>query len=164
MKFYVRIILLFAVFYGFTLPSPSYGQDSRTTFEVSHQMREAERRAIVAMNLQLDAAEAEKFWPLYDAYRAKTKDAEKTRDSLIRELGESLTDMSNETADHMVSRALDLEVNNQKNKRSYISSLKAVLDGPKYFRYYQIETKLDAIFTYSWTKNIPLATGEAAAQ
>jgi len=69
--------------------------------------------------------------------------------------------MTEKEADSLVSRALKLEVNNQKLKQRHILGLRSVLEDANIFKYYQIETKLDAIFTHGRTKSIPLVqTGE----
>ena len=69
--------------------------------------------------------------------------------------------MSESRADDLAERALDLDISNKKIKEKHILSLRKTLDGAKIFRYYQIETKLDAIFESGWTRTVPLVfTGD----
>ena len=135
---------------------PCYAQSKAAQFEVQHQTRETQRRTIIANNLKLSEAEEDGFWVRYDSYRASVKEAEKIRSGLLEELSKTLVDMSEQEADSMVERALQLEVDNQILKQKHILGLSSVLDGANIFKYYQIETKLDASFTQGWTKNIPL--------
>ncbi len=131
--------------------------DPNTVFEVTRQIREAKRKAIVAENLGLNEMEAEKFWPAYDDYRAKIKKKEKVRLGLLKQFSENITDLQGEDAASMVPRALDLEIEIQQLKKEHIAGLKPIFSVTKFFRYYQIETKLDARFKFGWTKRIPLA-------
>ena len=59
-----------------------------------------------------------------------------------------------------MSSALALEGEEQSAKQSYLAELAPHFSGARYFRLYQLETKLDAIFTFGWTKGIPLAITE----
>jgi len=141
--------------------APAYAQSRTTKFEIQHQKREADRRLLVAKAIKLDPSEEKEFWEKYDDYRAKTKEAEKVRFRLVEELAANLTNMSKSRADDMTQRALDLDVSNKKIKEKHILSLRRTLDGAKIFRYYQIETKLDAVFDNGWTRTVPLVfTGE----
>jgi len=149
----------FVLFFAWS--APAFSQSRAAIFEIQHQKREADRRLLVAKSLKLDESEEKDFWNKYDAYRIKTKEAEKLRYALVEELAANLTNMSKSRADDMVERALELDVNNKEIKEKHILSLRKTLDGAKIFRYHQIETKLDAIFDHGWTRTVPLVfTGE----
>jgi len=66
--------------------------------------------------------------------------------------------MSSVEAESIVKRALDMEIGHQKLKKEYILDLKSksILVGTKFLRYYQIETKLIAIFKNQLTEVVPL--------
>lgn len=65
--------------------------------------------------------------------------------------------MDDATATEISVSALDLESDQQAAKRKYIDDLSPHFRGARYFRLYQLETKLDAIFRFGWTRSIPLA-------
>lgn len=156
----LKVLPAFLVLF-FAWSAPAFAQSRTAIFEIQHQKREADRRLLVAKTIKLDKSEEKEFWAKYDDYRAKTKEAEKIRYGLVEELAENLTMMSERRADNMVQRALDLDVYNKKIKEKHILSLRKTLDGAKILRYYQIETKLDAIFDHGWTRSVPLVlTGE----
>ncbi len=69
-----------------------------------------------------------------------------------------MPDMSSVEAESIVKRALDMEIGHQKLKKEYILDLKSksILVGTKFLRYYQIETKLIAIFKNQLTEVVPL--------
>lgn len=149
---YFSIILVFVALCS----SEAIAQSKGASFEIQHQAREIERRAIIAKNLDLTETEEKAFWNKYDQYRLKVKKAEKVRLGLIGELSENLVEMSEKSADSLVARASRLDVDTQKLKEKHLRSLRPVLGGAKIFKYYQIETKLDATFKHGWTRKIPL--------
>jgi len=136
--------------------APVFAQSRTAVFEIQHQKREADRRLLVAKAMRLDVSEEKEFWHKYDVYRAKTKEAEKVRFKIVEELAANLKNMSEERADDLTQRALDLDVSNKKIKEKHILSLRKTLNGAKVYRYYQIETKLDAVFDSGWTRSVPL--------
>ncbi len=141
-----------------------YAQSSQDKFEVSFQANETKRRATIASVMLFTGAEAAKFWPLYDAYRARVKDHQLQRILMLEKLSESMVGMGDEVATEVVNNALQLERDQERRKRDFISDLHPILTGARYFRYYQVETKLDAMFTYGWTQQIPLAITEDEAK
>lgn len=134
--------------------------DLNTQFEVQHDIREAERRAIVATNLQLSDAESEKFWPLYDAFRNKVKDQEKAGQNLLYRMAKTFGNIPQDQAEGMVSEAMTIESNVEKISRDHINELKGVISGAKLFRYFQINARLNAIFEYQLTQKVPLIPAE----
>ena len=129
---------------------------SQTEYELAHQKEEIERKATVAANLPLLDAEAEAFWDLYLEYRAADKEMDDQRVNLMLRLTESYEDLADDEGNRLVTDALRLEEERQSLKKRYFKKFARVLPGQRLFRYYQIETKLDAQKRYDWTLIIPL--------
>ena len=138
----------------------SHAQDRHTGFEVSYELREVKRKAVIADNLVLTEAEAQKFWPIYNAYRAKIKDKAKALIELLQPFAGDMSSISNEKSKSIVKRALDMEIGYQNLNNKYILDLqsKSILSGTKLLRYYQIELRLNAIFKNGLTETVPLVT------
>lgn len=140
--------------------APAHAQTAQDKFEVSFQARETQRRATISSTMRFDEKEAEQFWPIYDQYRLAAKSHQLKRLKMIARLAETGVDMDAATAREISSNALALETEQQSAKAKYISGLSPHFTGARYFRLYQLETKLDAIFRFGWTKGIPLAVTE----
>jgi len=138
------------------LCTTTYAQN-QTEYELQHQMAETERQAMVAGNLPLLDSEAEAFWKLYLEYRAAAKEMDDTRANLIRRFAGSFQDLDDKEGQRLVTDALRVEEQRQALKKRYLKIFTRVLPGQRMFRYYQIETKLDAMQRYGWTRHIPLA-------
>ena len=70
---------------------------------------------------------------------------------MLSKISTSLVGMSDELANETVAAALQLELDQQQAKNEFISSLNILFSNARFFRYYQVETKIDAVFTHGWT-------------
>ena len=129
----------------------------QTEYELQHQMAETERQAIIADDMPLLESEEEAFWKLYLEYRAAAKEMDDKRTSLLRRYAGSFEDLDAKQGTRLVTDALRLEERRQLLKKRYLKKFARILPGKRLFRYYQIETKLDAMLRYSWTRQVPLA-------
>lgn len=138
------------------LISNATGAQSQTEYELAEQEEAAERRATVAASLSLLDSQVEEFWNLYLEYRAADKEMDDQRANLMRHLAESFEDLANDEGNRLVTEALTIEEQRQLLKKRYFEKFADVLSGQQLFRYYQIETKLDAKKRHEWTGFIPL--------
>ena len=139
-----------------TLLSTVTSAQSQAEYELAHEAEENERRATVAANLPILESEADVFWNLYLEYRAADKEMDDRRANLILRFAESYEDLAEDEGNRLVVNALELEEQRQLLKKSYFKKFADVLPGQRLFRYYQIETRLDAKKRHNWTSNMPL--------
>ena len=163
MRFFAVLIAGTLMMSAVTISAPVQAQNSQDGFEVNFQARETQRRALVASAMGFDETEAEKFWPVYDAYRAKEKTHQLRRRKMLQMVANAGVGMDEKTSDEIVTGALKLEADQDAAKSAYMKTLRKTFSGARYFRLYQLETKLNALFTYGWTSNIPLAVTEEEA-
>ena len=130
---------------------------SQTEYEQMHREGDTLRQATVAANLPLFDSEAEAFWDLYLEYRVADKELDDQRADLLRRFAESEDDVTDDEGILFVTESLRIEKQRQALKQSYLMKFSLVLPGSKLFRYYQIETKLDALKRNLWTSQVPLA-------
>ncbi|MEP1421979.1 MAG: hypothetical protein ABJK59_09450 [Erythrobacter sp.] len=148
----------------FALPVTAQAQSAQDGFEVSFQARETQRRATIARTMRFTDEEGTEFWPIYDQYRLAAKAHQLRRFNMIRRLAANSVEMDAATADMIAESAVELEMDQVSAKGDYMKDLAPHFDGSRYFRLYQLETKLDAIFRFGWTKDIPLALTEEELQ
>jgi len=118
----------------------------------------ADKKLLIANNMDLTDAEAKQFWPLYDSYQTELQQINQQLGSAIDLYAETLNKDSvpNETAEKLLSDALDIEEAEVKLKRSYAEKLENVLPPTKAARYLQIENKIRAIMRAELAQRIPL--------
>jgi hypothetical protein len=118
----------------------------------------ADKKLVVAANMDLNEAEGKAFWPIYDAYQ---KELHELNDRLVAAIvgyadaynKDTLTD---EMATSLTNTALSIEQDEVTLQKTYATRLKGVLPGKKIARYLQIESKIRALVRYEMADNIPL--------
>lgn len=119
----------------------------------------ADKRLVIAGNMQLSDAEAKKFWPVYEAYQ---NDLHNLNEKMVRIINEyslaySKGAILNSTAKRLLDDTLALEMAEARLKQSYVPILSKALPATKMARYLQIENKIRALIRYELAKGIPLA-------
>ena len=145
----ILIICLFAV--------PAFAQmPTEATMDSVRDAMKAQKRAFIAVNMQLTEEEEGKFWPLYDAYQKELVSFNKRTAKLIEEYAENYQAMTDEKAKKLLKHFLDLEDDIQKARRLNVKKFKEVLPAIKVFRYFQLENKINAVIKFDLAENIPL--------
>jgi hypothetical protein len=122
----------------------------------------ANRKALVAVNLELSADEAARFWPLYDRYLNEIQATGDRLARVIQEYSASFRDLSNETAMKLMDEYLAIEADRVQVRRAYLAEFASALPGRTVARLYQIENKLDAVIRYDLAASIPVVEEEAS--
>ena len=118
----------------------------------------ADKKLLVADNMQLTDSEAKAFWPIYDAYQ---KDLQKINDRLGKAIStyaaaynqDTLTDAQ---ATQITSDVIGVEESEAKLRKTYAGKLAKALPGKKVARYLQIESKIRALVRFELAGQIPL--------
>ena len=139
--------------------APATGQDaSDANMEILKQKLKADKKLIVARNMDLSEPEAKQFWPIYDAYQ-------KELDQVNQKLGQTIKDYADAfnkgpvedgTAKKLLNEALSVEEQETRLKRSYADKLEKVIPYTKVARYIQIETKIRSLVRMELAQQIPL--------
>jgi hypothetical protein len=147
------------------LAAPAFAQGKPAADKPADNMQilreklKADKKLVVAANMDLTEAEAKAFWPVYEGYQ---KELQKINDRLAMAIvayakeynAKSLTD---DKASKLIDEALAIEEDEAKLKRSFVPRLSKVLPGRKVARYLQIENKIRAIIKYEIAAEVPLA-------
>jgi len=155
------IVLLTA----FLLAAPVFAQGKPAADKPADNMQilreklKADKKLVVAANMELTDAEAKGFWPVYEEYQ---KELQKINERLASTIvayakeynAKSLTD---DKAKKLIEEALAVEDSETKLKRSFVPKLSKALPGRKVARYLQIENKIRAIVKYEIAAEVPLA-------
>jgi hypothetical protein len=118
----------------------------------------ADKKLLVASNMDLTDAEAKQFWPMYESYQQQLQQINQRLGRTIMEYADALNKgpIPNETAEKLMSDALDVEEAEVKLKQSYAGKLEQVLPATKVARYIQIENKIRAAVRSELAQRIPL--------
>jgi hypothetical protein len=124
----------------------------------------ANRKAFVAVNLELNADEAKTFWPLYDKYQTEMNAIQDRALAVIEEYTSTFRDLPNDKAVQLMDSWLTTETERVQVRRTYLPEFGKILPGRTVARFYQIENKMDAVIRYDLAKAIPVIDEKATAK
>ena len=120
---------------------------------------QADKKLLVAQNMNLTEAEAKGFWPVYESYQ---KDLTAINNRLLDTVKafagiyNTGTAVSDDQAKTLMDQYLAVEQDEVNLKKTYAGKLKGVIPTAKIARYLQIETKIRAAVKWDLSKNVPL--------
>jgi predicted outer membrane protein len=118
----------------------------------------ADKKLVVATNMELTESEAKAFWPIYDEYQ---KDLQKLNQRLANLL-ESYADdfrkksLTDDKAKKLINEATAIDQAEANLKTTYAPKLSKVLPVRKVVRYLQVENKIRAVIKYDLASGVPL--------
>jgi hypothetical protein len=118
----------------------------------------ADKKLVVATNMELTETEAKGFWAIYDEYQKDLQKINRRIANLLESYaadfrGKSLTD---EKAKKLINEAVAIEQAEANLKSTYAPKLSKVLPVKKVARYLQIENKIRAVVKYELATGVPL--------
>lgn len=123
----------------------------------------ANRRALVAVNLNLTSEQAAQFWPLYDKYMAEIAAIGDRALATITDYVDHFETLSNEKALQLMTDYLGAEAERLKVRQTYLPEFAKILPGRTVARFYQLDNKIDAILRYELAATIPVMEEKPAA-
>ena len=149
--------IVLAALMGSALPATAQ-ESSDTNMEILKQKLKADKKLIVAGNMDLSDADAKKFWPIYDAYQKDLEQVNQKLGQTIKDYAEAFNKgpIADNTAKKLLGDVLSVEEQETKLKRTYADKLEQVLPYSKVARYIQIETKIRSLIKMELAQQIPL--------
>jgi hypothetical protein len=117
------------------------------------RQRKAETLATV---MQLSAADAAKFWPIYAEYDAELTKLNDLRMANIQEYARAYDQMTNEKADELIQKALAYRKQRPDLVEKYYVRVKQALGATTAGRFFQIEDQLLSIIDLQIDSSLPV--------
>src|SRR5512137_773053 len=143
----MRFVGLVVLGLALCIAIPAVAQDKpASNMEILRQKIQADKKLLVAANMELTEGEAKGFWPVYDAYQADLGQLNARLGQLIKRYAEAYRTqaLDDATAKSLMDEALAVERSEVTLRESYVPKLSAVLPATKVARYLQIENKIRA--------------------
>ena len=139
------------------LAAGATAQTVKDSLEVTRQAVESQRRILVSGALPLTDAEADAFWPLYDAYEKERRPLDERANKLVADFLAGAAALTDAQAKAMIEEALEVEEGRLRVRRAYLSRMVKAIPARKVARFFQIDNKLDSVVRADVAKQIPLA-------
>lgn len=138
---------------------PALAQEISTTdMQILLDKLRADKKLLVAENMQLPEAEAKAFWPIYESYQGELTKINKRLGDLIASYAKdyNAATLTDERAGKLVEEFLAVQQAEVDLNRGYAQKLGAVLPQKKVARYLQIESKIRNLIRMDLAEGIPL--------
>jgi hypothetical protein len=106
--------------------------------------------------MQLSAADAAKFWPIYSEYDADLTKVNDLRASNIQEYANSYSEMTDAKADELVQNALAYQKQRSELLAKYYDRVKQTLGAVTAARFVQVENQLLLIIDLQIASSLPI--------
>ena len=161
MRTYIRTPLLVSALIASLagLAVPAWTQDKPAdNMQILREKVKADKKLLVATNMELTESEARNFWPVYDEYQKELQKINERLHALLNSYAadyrkKSLTD---EGAKKLIDEAVAIDEAEVKLKSSIVPKLNKALPARKIARYLQIENKIRAVIKYDLAATVPL--------
>jgi hypothetical protein len=102
----------------------------------------SQKKQIIAENMGLSDAEAEKFWPVYDQYAAELSKIYDVKVALLKDYTNNYNSMTGEQAENYIRKRGEAEQSIMKLRLKYIPAFRNVLSGRETALFYQLDWRL----------------------
>lgn len=153
MKHLARMMLIFATLFAL---QTAFASDD---MQILRDKVKADKKLVVALNMELTEAEGKAFWPVYEDYQKDLEKLNQRTATLIRNYADEYTanTLTDEKAGKLVDEMIAIEKAEADLKKSYVPKLGKALSMKKVARYLQIENKIRVLVKVELADAIPLA-------
>ena len=154
----MKYISILAVLLIASLALPVFAQQEKPAdnMAIVREAIRAEKKVLIADNMQLTEAEATAFWPVYEEYQNAMKPLVDRAVKMIQDYAANYETMTDEAAGALLKEYMGIQKEQVKIKETYLPKFQKVLPMKKVARYYQIENKIGAVISYDLAGQIPL--------
>lgn len=142
-------------------PNAAPAQSGQAITDQDIQMLRSDLRSakkqIIAQNMTLSDAQAEKFWPVYDAYSQEVSKLNDTRLALIKQYADSYNNMTDAQANSLLKQALALDESFVKLRQTWVPKFEKVITPKQTAAFFQLDRRIELLVNLQLAANIPLA-------
>ena len=114
------------------------------------------KKQIIAANMKLTDTQAEKFWPVYDAYTQQTTKLGDGRYALVKEYANHYEDMTDAQAVSLVTKMATLDEQTATLRQQWIPKFEKVLTGKQTALFIQLDRRINLLLDLQFAANIPI--------
>jgi Spy/CpxP family protein refolding chaperone len=116
----------------------------------------ANRKELMAQNMNLTADEATKFWPIFDQYRKEAIKPNDDRWALIKEYAANYNTMTDAQAEDYMKKATAVDQQLVALRLRYVPVFEKIISAKKTALWYQIDRHIDLMINLQLSSMIPM--------
>jgi len=157
----IRKVIILPIVCGLLVSAaPVFAADTaaETNMQILLDKVKADKKLVVAANMNLSDAQSKVFWPIYDAYQKDLMKINEGTAKMISGYADAYNSgaMTDKQAQALIKEALAIEASEVAMHKSYAAKLGKVLPARVVARYLQIENKIRAAIRFEMADKIPL--------
>jgi hypothetical protein len=133
------------------------GGDFTSEIELTRAAIQVRRQALITAVMDLEGKEADAFWPLYRDYRTAMAKVNDRYVKLVVSYLDGHETLTDDAAGQMLNDYLGIERDRTSVKAKYLPRFRKVMPARKVARFFQADSKLDAVISAELARMIPLA-------
>ena len=140
-------------------PVPALSQDKPAdNMQILREKVKADKKLLIATNMELTESEAKGFWPVYEWYQRKLTAINQRMVKLIESYAADYqaNTLTDEKAKKLTEELVAIGKAETELQAASVPKLSKVLPPKKVARYLQIENKIRAVVKYELAKAVPL--------
>lgn len=137
MRNILRILLTLSLFLPFTVTAQEVGEEAGDA--TRNEKIQALRVSFISQKLNLTVEEAQKFWPLYNAYQDELEVVRKEKLQVLKGVKDQLVYMTDEQASVLLDKHVSNEVKEAELLKKYAVTFKTVLPVKKVVMLFKAE-------------------------
>ena len=133
-------------------------QGSQLLSQAEVERIRVEKKAWIALNMDLKPEDTNAFWPIYESYQKELRQINLRLVRLVESYGNHYRNntLADETARKLTEESLAVDEAELKLRRAYFGRLNKALSGRKAARYLQLESRVHTQVRYELAANLPL--------
>jgi hypothetical protein len=116
----------------------------------------AQRKQIIAANMNLSGAEAEKFWPVYEQYVSDLMKRNGTKYALIKKYIQTQGNLTDTEAESAVDQWVGVDQSVAELRKKYIPSFRKALSPKNTALFYQLDRRVQLMIDLQLASSIPM--------
>ena len=116
----------------------------------------AQRKQIVAQNMNLTADEATKFWPIFEQYRREAIKPNDERWAVLKDYAANHSNMTDAQAYNYIKRLAAVDEELIGLRLRYVAVFEKVISPKKTALWYQIDRRIDLLINLQLSTQIPM--------
>lgn len=140
----------------FSLPILVFAQSNKEDIDLIQSIYGKEKKAIVAEFIQVEGAQKDAFWKLYDEYETKRKELGQKRVALLEKYAANYMTLDDATTASIIKDMISLGAQTDKLIASYYKKMQKPVGEKPAAQFYQLEVYLLSVIRANIFENIPL--------
>jgi hypothetical protein len=138
------------------LPSEDFQTPTDEQIQLLRKDIRAQRKQLIAANIKLSGAEAEKFWPIYEAYVDELVTINRTKYDLLKMYAAGYDSMTDQEAQGSVGRWVSVDESVAQLRLKYIPIFRRVLSARNTALFFQLDRRIQLMIDLQLVSQLPL--------